>query len=421
MPFFIVPYIVRILGPEKYGNINFAANFIAYFTLIINYSFDYTATREISINKDNYIFISKLFWTVIITKIFFFILCSIIFWVLVSSIPLLRDNYLLFIITYIGIVANVLMPNWIFQGMERFHILVTFNILGKILMTVSIFLFFKFESQFLLVPLLTSITSILSSLISFIYAIQSWQINIYLPKLKEIIHTAKVNATIFVSSIMVNINTASTVVILGFIANNTAVGYYTAMLKINSVISGLVLVPFSLVAFPHLSKSFHHSQLLGVTTIKKMTAIMIILTTLVSIVVFLFAKPIILLIFGEKFIGALVCLKIISFLPILSGCVNIFAFQGLISLKLEKEFFLTMLVTAAVSVILNSILSYFYKQNGTAITLIFTEIIAIIVAYRFLLLNGVRIIDKQFINLYLLKYLNPSYVFNFLISKNENT
>lgn len=48
-----MPIIVRIIGPDKFGALNFSASLITYFSLLINYGFDLTATRAIAKNKDN--------------------------------------------------------------------------------------------------------------------------------------------------------------------------------------------------------------------------------------------------------------------------------------------------------------------------------------------------------------------------------
>ena len=53
LPLISVPVISRIIGPGKYGAINFAAAFIVYFNLLISYSFDFTATRKIAKDPDN--------------------------------------------------------------------------------------------------------------------------------------------------------------------------------------------------------------------------------------------------------------------------------------------------------------------------------------------------------------------------------
>ena len=47
-PFITVPIVSRIIGPDKFGVINFAAVFMTYFTLLINFGFDLSATRAIT-------------------------------------------------------------------------------------------------------------------------------------------------------------------------------------------------------------------------------------------------------------------------------------------------------------------------------------------------------------------------------------
>ena len=53
IPLFIFPYLIRTIGVQKYGLIILAETVTMYFVAIINFGFDLSATKHVSINNKN--------------------------------------------------------------------------------------------------------------------------------------------------------------------------------------------------------------------------------------------------------------------------------------------------------------------------------------------------------------------------------
>lgn len=164
----IYPYLIRVLGAESYGLYVFALSVTSYFIGLISFGFSFPALKAIIENKDNQQVKNEIVSSVFTAKSYLAIISTIIFSVLLFTIPIMRDNWIIFGICFTQIIAEVLFPVWYFQGVQKMRI-VTFIQLGfRILSLPFIFLFIKTSSDcwiYVLIATLSVISGGISSIL----------------------------------------------------------------------------------------------------------------------------------------------------------------------------------------------------------------------------------------------------------------
>ena len=155
-PLITIPYVSRIIGPEGYGIINYATVFVGYFTLLIAYGFDLTATRRIARFTNNKQEINNIISEVLTARIILFFISIFIFIIsIIFFIPIQQDIRIP-IILYIGSIAVVFSPQYIFQGFQELGIFAKMNFIKGILNTGLIFIVIKSSKDYYWIPILSS-------------------------------------------------------------------------------------------------------------------------------------------------------------------------------------------------------------------------------------------------------------------------
>lgn len=369
LPLLTLPYLVRVLGPEYFGLLAFATATIAYFMLITDYGFNLSATRQISIHRDDKDKVNEIFSTVMLIKTALMVVSFLLMSLLVFSFEKLSEHWEVYFITFGMVIGQVLFPVWLFQGMERMKYITYLNIGAKVFFTVCIFIFVQDQSDYLMVPLLTATGSIVAGVWSLFLVKKTFDVRFKWQTSETLRYQLAEGWHVFFSSMAISLYTISTTFILGLFTNNTVVGYFAAADKIVQAVKGLY-APVSQAIYPLTSKKINDDKQAGLKFLGKVTWFVGSGMFVISAIFFIFSEPIIYLLLGEQYQQSVLLLQIMAFLPFIIALSNIYGIQTMLNLG-YKQVFSRILVSAA---ILGVVLSFIFVPKFGALASVWTTL-----------------------------------------------
>jgi O-antigen/teichoic acid export membrane protein len=407
-PFITLPIISRIVGPDKFGVINFAAAFMTYFTLLINFGFDLSATRAIAASRDSLEERNKVFNQVVLAKILLFTVSLVLFLVSLYTIPELRQEKAVAVFSFILCFSWVITPNWLYQAMQELSRIAMFNLATKVIFTIVIIWVVREKSDYVWAPLATSAAQLLVGVFSFLYAIRRYNITIKLPSFRPVLQLLWNERIIFFSQVVINLYTTTNVVLLGFLQAPDQVGYYTAGYRLILLLQQFLMMPISQALFPFIGSAFAASREKGLDVVRQILPIINVLTLAASVMLFIIGPFIIMLLYGRHFEPSIMVFRILTFLPVIVGFSNMLGIQTMLNLKMDKAFFRITACGALLSVALNFVLVTNYGFIGSAVTWLITEIFITTAMYLVLAKSGIRIIERRYFTpAHFMRYLRP--------------
>ena len=291
LPLVTLPYLTRVLGVEKFGLINFVLSIIMYFNILVSFGFELSATREISVNRDNLKKVSEIFSSVMLIKLILALLSFLILLILTTYIDSFNQYSALYFVTFGLIIGNLLAATWFFQGMEKMKYITYINVSSRVFFTILIFVFVKDSSDYMWVPLLNSIGALVAGVYSVLLIFRMYNIKLKLPTLDTIIYYLKDSYYFFLSRVANNGSRYYAITIIGIYFGNTIVGYYSmveklfyAFLSLGGIVSQTI--------YPYMSRTKN------IKFFKKLLFAIILLSTVMLIFMIYFNKDILLLVFG---------------------------------------------------------------------------------------------------------------------------
>lgn len=385
LPLLTLPYLVRVLGAEYFGVLAFVTAIISYFNIISDYGFNLTATREISVYRDDIKKIIEIFSSVMIIKFILIVFCFILMLSLIFMFDKLYEYKEVYILAFGMVIGQSLFPIWLFQGMEKMKYITYLNILSKSIFTLTIFIFVKEEGDFYLVPLLTSIGYIIVGVWSQIIIKKYFKINFQWQNIRILRHYFNESSKVFIGSLSYSMIKTSVVVVLGIVVSETSLGYFSAVEKIIRAIANLV-GPIAQTIYPYVAKIYTEDKQNALYFSLKITFLYGFLCLIGCVFIYNYGEGMLLVLYGADFVNTqtVYIFNILSFFPFIYGVVHLFCSQTLLIQKKYKEYQLILFGAFLINIVFGYLLINKYAEVGGAYIMLISEFIIMVLSILYI-------------------------------------
>ena len=376
LPLITFPYLIRVLGIEKFGLIMFAQATMYYFEIVVDFGFNLSATREVALNAKKPNKLNEIISAVFSIKFMLLLFSFLVLIVVVNLFDRFLQDFLLYYYSFLKVIALAFFPVWFFQGIEKMKYITLIDIISKSIFTVLIFVFVQSESDYILVPLISGVGYIIGTIFSLIYLFRRFKKSFIICSFSVLKKYFNDSLMFFLSRVSVSLYTTSNAFFLGLVTSNIMVGYYAVAEKLYMVIRQLYQ-PIVQVIYPYMSKSKN------VKFFKKLYPIIIFLNFIGVYVLWVYAPEIIFMVTNETFLETVKVFRILLIVACVVVPSVLIGYPFLAALGYKNEANYSTIIGSLFHVISLTVLFFCNSIDIYSIVylLIITELIVLI--YRF--------------------------------------
>lgn len=350
LPLITLPYLIRVVGLEKYGAYSVVYAILQYALLFSSYGFIYSTTKEISQNRNNIEEVNQIFNSTIVARI----VLSIVSLILLFPILLLynESDYIWMYIYGIGIViGDSLNPVWLFQGMEKMRYMTIVNVICKLIFTVLIFVLVNTPDDYIYILLYNSLGFVFSGIGSLYIAIKYFGVVLFFPSWHTVSLEIKLGWYVFVSTLFMNLYRNSNIFILSFFVPEKLIGAYSGAEKMIKAAQSIAS-PVSNAFFPHFANQMVSKEKAVIRNIfSKLFAMMALFLVPITIVAYFCSDLINDFFLDPNDSRAVLLMKIMSPVIFFGGLNYILGIVGLVNLGKSVDFTKYVIIAGITSIV----------------------------------------------------------------------
>lgn len=364
-------YSARILGVDGVGRVNFAKSVVTYFTMIAMLGMNYYGTREAAKRRNNRDELSRFCVEMLIINGCTTLLAYILLVISLFIIPALDRYRNLILICSAAIVLQGMGMEWLYQAMEEYRYIAVRSVLFQIGALVALFIFVRDAGDVVPYAVITLVASSGAYILNF-FNVRNY-IRLHLHMSYVIGKHLKPLLWLFAMTVSIELYTVLDTTMLGFFKGDTAVGLYTAAIKVERMVN-TVITSLGVVLIPRLSFYIAQGEQKKTSVlVKKAYNFVFMLSIPAAVGLIMFSNEIIRLFCGIEFASSAFTMRLMTPIVILIPFSVMTNQQTFVPLGKEKLILISTSVGAVTNFTLNLLLIPRYAENGAAVATVLAE------------------------------------------------
>lgn len=375
-PLITFPYVSRVLLPEGYGKVQMALSVISYFAILTQLGLPTYGVRACAAVRDDREKLSRTVHELMTINVVMMVLCYILYIILLAAVPKFQQEKDLYLMVSITIFLSGISMEWMYGGLEQYTYIAVRSMVFKLISVIAMFLMVHSKEDYVLYAGITMIAGAGSNVMNLLNAKKyiDWRfLGSY--DLKKHLQPVLV---FFAMSCATTIYTSLDSVMLGFLATDADVGYYSAAVKIKNILVSLITA-LGTVLLPRVSYYIEQNRIEEFWQVLKKSLRFTLWAAIPFIVYFiLFAGTGIRFLSGDGYTGAIVPMQITMPTLLFIGLGSVFGVQTLVPLGQEKIVLKSYIAAAVVDFIMNLIVIPKFQAKGVAVSSLAAEMTVVV-------------------------------------------
>ncbi len=372
-PLLLLPYLGGVLGVKEFGVLAYCQAIMQYLTLLTDYGYNLTATRLVSLHRDDPRMLSEVFSCTMAGRFALMLGALLLLIAGIAFVPDITSHWAVFAAASLGLIANALTPLWLFQGLERMKSLVLPTFVSKAASVLCVVLLVKGNGDAAFAALGISLGNVVLAAAALLIVARKKLASFVAVRMRAIYDTLTDGFPVFLSVVMVSFYVNFNSILLNYFYGPVAVGQFAMADKIR-LAAQAVFVVIGQAFYPRISQY----NAIDPTAARKLLRVAMLAIFGSAVVMFavilLGANWAVTFWLGEQFHSSIALLKLEAVLLPIIGVALVFGNLGLMAMGKTRLLKNVYVAATCLHLIYVVPLTRYLGAQGTILSVILTEL-----------------------------------------------